>query len=316
MDRPPLSLQQVQVQQLECLIILAEELHFGRTAARMGCSQSRVSQHIAALERSIGAQLVARTSRRVSLTRLGEGFVAEVRPAHRTLARTLSRARERALRGAMRELRVGFTGMVQEEIIRTFRTLREQHEIAVDIRDLPFGSPFTAVRSGEVDAVIAELPTREAELTVGFRFAPQDQLLAVGAGERLADRSAIDPDDLATTDLLHRLGDAPEYWKAIHCPPCTPTGVPIRSTTGIATLQEGLALVATGRFTMLVCRPVLEHNVRADIRFVPVRGLEQTSQLGLIWRSDQRSPALAALTDLLEAEATRVTIDAKNASSR
>ncbi|MFF2083013.1 LysR family transcriptional regulator [Nocardia sp. NPDC058176] len=296
------TMHQVQLQQIECLITLAEELHFGRTAERLGYSQSRVSQLIAALEARVGARLVERTSRRVALTRLGEQFVKEVRPAYRALATTFARARERALRGALQELRIGFTGMVYEEITRGFRALREEHGVTVDMHDLPLGSPFSAVLDGTVDAVIVELPCHEPELTVGYRFPAQDQFVALAAQHRLADRDAIEMEELAELDLLHRIGDAADYWKAARTPPATPSGTPIPSTAGITTIQQGMALAAAGQHAMLVCRPVIEHNARRDLRFLPVRGLEGTSRLGLVWRADRADPALLALSRLLALE--------------
>lgn len=294
---PPMN--QVHLQQVECLVTLAEELHFGRTAERLGYSQSRASQLIASLEGRVGARLVERTSRRVALTRLGAEFIEEVRPAYRALAAAFSRARENAMRGALRELRIGFTGMVYEEVTRTFRALREEHGVSVHTCDLPLGTPFAAVLEGAVDAVIAELPVHEPELTVGFLFPPQDRLLALAGDHPWADREAVPVEDLAGSDLLHRVGDAPDYWTAAHTPPATPAGRPIPSTRGVATLQEGLALVASGHHTMLVCRPLSEHSTRTDVRFLPVRGLEGSSRLGLFWRTDRTVPPLTVLARLL-----------------
>ncbi|MFD6095829.1 LysR family transcriptional regulator [Nocardiopsis flavescens] len=294
------KMHQAHLQQVECLITLAEELHFGRTAERLCCSQSRVSQLIAALEAQVGARLVARTSRRVALTRVGEQFVGEVRPAYRSLLRSFDRARERAMRGAVQELRIGFTGMVYEEVTATFRALHDQHGVGVHTHDVPLGSPFAAVLDGEVDAVIAELPVHEPELTVGLRFPAQDQFIALATGHPLADREALDQEDLAELDLVHRIGDAPDYWMAARTPPVTPSGAPIVSTAGITTIQQGLALVASGRHAMLACRPLAEHHSRTDLRYLPVRGLEASSSLGLVWRTDHASPALLALARLLE----------------
>lgn len=294
------TMHQANIQQIECLITLAEELHFGRTAQRLGYSQSRVSQLIQELETRVGARLVERTSRRVALTRIGAQFVGEVRPAYRALMRTFTRARERARRGAVEELRIGFTGMVYEEVTTVFRKLEEEHGIAVHAHDLPLGSPFVAVLDDEVDAVIAELPVHEPALTVGFWFPPQDQLVALGSTHPLAGRESLHVEELGELDVLHRIGDAPDYWKAARTPPATPAGVPILSTTGITTIQQGMALAASGRHALLACRPLAEHHARTDLRFVPVRGLEATSQLGLVWRTDRASPQLAALAELLE----------------
>ncbi|HEV8206546.1 MAG TPA: LysR family transcriptional regulator, partial [Acidimicrobiia bacterium] len=71
----------VELREIKVFLTLAEELHFGRTAERLGLTQSRVSQSLRSLERKLGEQLVRRTSRRVALTTPGERFRAEVGPA-------------------------------------------------------------------------------------------------------------------------------------------------------------------------------------------------------------------------------------------
>ncbi|RMI26801.1 LysR family transcriptional regulator [Streptomyces triticirhizae] len=294
----------VHVQQIECLLALADELHFGRTAERLGCSQSRVSQLLAALERRLGVRLVDRTSRRVALTRFGAQFVEEVRPAYEALTAVLARAHERARSGALRQLRVGFHGSVYEEVTEVFRRLRAEHGVTVVLNEIPLGSPFAAVLDGRLDAAVVELPVREPALTVGFRFPPQDRLLALALSHPLADAAPVDVEALAGLDILHPTGDAPEYWRTARVPRATPAGTPIRSSMGISTVQEGLALVAAGEHAMLVCRPLADRATRGDVRYLPVTGLEESSQLGLVWRTDRTVPALLALAGLLREEFT------------
>ncbi|MEV0844346.1 LysR family transcriptional regulator [Streptomyces sp. NPDC049954] len=296
---------QVHVQEIECLLVLAEELHFGRTATRLGCSQSRVSQLVAALERRVGARLVDRTSRSVALSRFGAQFVEEVRPAHEAFASVIARARARAGSGSLCQLRIGFHGSVYEEVTEAFRRLRAQHEVTLVLSEIPLGSPFSAVLAGRLDAAVVELPVNETALTIGFRFPPQDRLLALATSHPLSGAARVHVEQLASLDLLHPVGDAPDYWKAARVPRSTPEGTPIRSTTGITTAQEGLALVASGEHGMLVCRPLAERATRSDVRYLPVDGLEEPSQLGLVWRTDRAYRQLAALARFLHQEFAR-----------
>ncbi|MGW7416971.1 LysR family transcriptional regulator [Streptomyces sp. NPDC054863] len=296
---------QVHVQEIECLLVLSDELHFGRTAARLGCSQSRVSQLVAGLERRVGVRLVDRTSRRVELTRFGAQFADEVRPAYEALNSVVTGAQARARRGDLHEIRIGFHGSVHEEVAEAFRRLRARHEVTTVLSEIPWSSPFSAVRDGLLDAVAVELPCREPELTVGFHFPPQDQLLVVAASHPLAGAGRVPAEELAGLDVLRPAGDAPEYWKAARVPHTTPAGTPIRSTTGITTVQEGLALVAGGERAMLVCRPIAERVVRGDVRYLVVDGLDEPSQLGLVWRTDRATPQLVALAGLLGEEYAR-----------
>src|SRR5919108_430328 len=79
----------VELRELRVFLTLAEELHFGRSAGRLGLTQSRVSQSLRELERKLGGQLFHRTSRRVALTPLGERFQAALEPAYDGLLRVL-----------------------------------------------------------------------------------------------------------------------------------------------------------------------------------------------------------------------------------
>src|SRR5687768_14490661 len=67
--------------ELEAFLTLAEELHVGRTAARLHVATARISQTIAKLERRANVPLFERTSRRVELTAVGRRLYESLRPA-------------------------------------------------------------------------------------------------------------------------------------------------------------------------------------------------------------------------------------------
>jgi len=94
--------------ELEAFLVLAEELHFGRTAERLRMPQPRVSRLVSALERGVGGALFERTSRRVRLTPLGARLRSRVQPVYGQLVAALDDARA-AARETEGVLRIGFS---------------------------------------------------------------------------------------------------------------------------------------------------------------------------------------------------------------
>ncbi|MGV5329913.1 LysR family transcriptional regulator [Pseudomonas aeruginosa] len=98
----------MELRHLRYFIAVAEELHFGCAAERLGISQPPLSQQIQALEEEIGARLFERTNRRVELTDAGRLFLDESRQVLAQVDKAVLLAR-RAHLGELGELKIGFT---------------------------------------------------------------------------------------------------------------------------------------------------------------------------------------------------------------
>jgi DNA-binding transcriptional LysR family regulator len=281
----------VEIRELECFLVLAEELHFGRTAERLYLSQSRVSQLLQSLERRIGGPLFERTSRRVALTPLGKEFLTSLRPAYAALERVVENAREYAndVKGT---LRIGFQGSAGDELLGALSSFQAQNpNCLINTCELPLNDPFGALRRGGVDAAVVLLPVAEDDLVIGPVFSRQPQTLTVSCRHRYARRDTLDVEDLADEVLIAVAGPAPSYWRQVQAPTQTPGGALIHRGPEIHTREEGLSLIAADRGAMLLCRATAENNRRADIVNIPITGVPD-SALALIWRRGEDTPAL------------------------
>ena len=115
----------MELRHIRYFLAVAEEGHFTRAAAKVGIGQPPLSQQIKDLEAEIGTQLFHRLAHGAELTAAGEAFLEGVKemPA---LAQQATKAAQRAARGEIGSLRVGFTASsafntVVPSAIRAFR---------------------------------------------------------------------------------------------------------------------------------------------------------------------------------------------------
>ncbi|MEU0236244.1 LysR family transcriptional regulator [Nocardiopsis sp. NPDC006198] len=152
----------MELRALQYFVTVAEELHFGRAAQRLGIVQPAVSQQVARLERELGAGLLDRTSRRVRLTPAGERVLAEAR---RTLA-AAARVRVVAAEPAA-VLRIGVASCVTPRLDRALGRLGDGERPAEPkLVDLPVAARLDAVRDGELDLALVRGAFTSAAMTV------------------------------------------------------------------------------------------------------------------------------------------------------
>ncbi|MFC4050254.1 LysR family transcriptional regulator [Actinomadura syzygii] len=294
----------LELRELECFLVLAEELHFGRTGERLYVSQGRVSQLLRSLETRVGARLVERTSRRVRLTPLGEAFRQSLRPAYDGLHQAVADARL-AARGVEGTLRLGFQCTANDQVTEAVSRFQEQHPACdVELAEVPLHDPFGALRDGGLDAAIVLGPVLEDDLVVGATFSREPQTVALSVRHPLAARESLSAEELAGCALVRVGGPAPAYWRESFSPSVTPGGRPIGAGPVVGSLQEGLALAAAGRALMLLCRATAQDHDRGAVTYVPVSGLPD-STLALVWRRDHETARVRAFASDLGEVARR-----------
>jgi DNA-binding transcriptional LysR family regulator len=84
---------EITLRQLRSLVVLAEELHFRRAAARLYLTQPALSHQIQQLEKTLGVRLFSREGRRVTLDPAGESLAGDARRLLVELDRAVSDAR-------------------------------------------------------------------------------------------------------------------------------------------------------------------------------------------------------------------------------
>ena len=235
----------LELRELRIFLVLADELHFGRTAERLGISQPGVSEAVRVLESRLGVKVFDRTSRRVCLTPAGEGFRRNLVPALAALDRALAQTSElsRAVRGL---LRIGFVltteGPALSRLIAAFQARYPACEVR--LQEVETFDAYRALRRGDIDVLCNWLAVDEPDLTAGTVFAHYQRALAVAATHRLAGQHTVCIEDLADEEVALLPPSTPSAVYDLLVPP----GTPLRQTRSPGRPRsEILSLVARGR---------------------------------------------------------------------
>lgn len=143
----------IELRHLRYFVALAEELHFGRAAARCNVSQPPFSVAIQQLETQLGARLFVRSSRRVELSEDGRAFYAQARALLDQAQQAFRTAQARAS-GVRPVIRVGFHGsMMYRGLGALTARFRDLHpETDVSLHEMSSRRQLDAIAAGRLDA--------------------------------------------------------------------------------------------------------------------------------------------------------------------
>lgn len=137
---------------IRSFLILAEELNYRRTAARLNLDQSALSRRIQKLEAGLGFRLFERTTREVLLTQAGRDFYEENSEILNQYAQSVESARQIA-EGKTGRLHIGYMAFAAPELMpRAMARFQEQHpHVQVKLRYIRTRGQKIALAHDEID---------------------------------------------------------------------------------------------------------------------------------------------------------------------
>lgn len=162
---------------LRCFVAVSEELHFGRAAERLHLTQPPVSLAIKELEEELGVVLLERTSRRISLTRVGEDALRDAR-AVLSAADTMRRRAHEAAQGLVGSLSIGFISIPAYSFLpSSLQSFTESFgRVKLDLQEGVTDQILQNVESGSLDiGLIFRIP--ELPASMNFRLVQEEPLV-------------------------------------------------------------------------------------------------------------------------------------------
>jgi DNA-binding transcriptional LysR family regulator len=289
----------MELRRLKYMAVLAEELHFGRAAERLGIAQPALTQQIQALERELGVQLFQRTKRSVRLTVAGRVTLDEA-------IRTLQQADRTALvaqqagRGQLGHIEIGFVGSavfsgVLSKAISRFREANPMVELRLS--ELGILQQLDDVGSARLDLGIVRTPIKSLPVDVGIHVLYREPIiLALPERHALARRKKI---------ALKALCDEPFVGLQIHdgvgfnaqvAEICAGGGLSpkVRQRAGQFVALAGM--VAGGLGIAFVPDSLRCLRI-ADVVYRPLDDVAEQSNLAVVFRKSERSTAVVAFLE-------------------
>ncbi|MEU5629868.1 MULTISPECIES: LysR family transcriptional regulator [Streptomyces] len=264
----------VETRELRYFVAVAEELHFGRAAYRLGIAQPPLSRAIRLLERRMGITLLERTSREVRLTAAGEMLLAEGRGALAAVTAAVRRA-QRAGATAPRLLLALKPGS-DADLLRPVLDHYAASPGAVTV-DLAFsvGERAAMVRDGRADLALLHRPQNDLTGLDSEDLHVEGQVAVLPDAHPLAARATVSMADLRDEPLARWPEARPDV-----------TGHPITDT------EQLLQLIRLGRMVAVLPESVSDRLPQSTVSR-PVTDAEPTT-LVIAWSRESTSRQVAA----------------------
>ncbi|MFF0727834.1 LysR family transcriptional regulator [Streptomyces sp. NPDC004134] len=215
----------LETRELRYFVAVAEELHFGRAAGRLGIAQPPLSRAVQQLERRLGVRLLERDRRGVALTAAGETLLHEGRAA---LAATTAAARRTRRAGGADgpgaspdRLVLAVKAAASHELLHKLLDAYAAEPGAADVEVLPSGTceQGEMLRDGRADVALMHAPFNSLAGFDSEELTSEGQIAILPAAHPLAARTALTLADIADVPglpLARWTRDAPGPGPEIH----------------------------------------------------------------------------------------------------
>jgi DNA-binding transcriptional LysR family regulator len=289
----------MELRHIQRFIAVAEELHFGRAAQRLGISQPPLSQQIQALEAEIGAKLFERTKREVRLTKAGEAMLVE---AYRLVdqGERVKRAARRASAGEIGRLTLGCVTSAFYQILPPIldRFRAKYPEVGLSLREVDTADAVPDLQAGRLDFGFIRLDAVEEPLKM-LPLRRDAFVAALPEKHALARRRKLALKDLAQEDfVIFARRVSPRFYDSI-VNACLSAGFSPSIAHESTSILSQVGFVACGLAVALVPRSV-KHLHMPGVTF---RELDQTiplTDIALVWRSAPVSELAQRFIDVAE----------------
>jgi DNA-binding transcriptional LysR family regulator len=288
----------IELRHLRYFIAVAEELHFGRAAARLHIAQPPLSQQIRQFELELGFQLFHRTKRTVELTDAGQIFLVECQRMLRQLDQAIQVGR-RASRGEIGQLVIGFVSSAAYNVLPiALNQFRKQFPtVDLELHELTTDQQIQWLREGRIDVGLLRPPIEDDALNV-TTVLQEPLVVALPQAHPLANQSQVSLRSIANESfiLFPRLLAPGLYDQIISLcqqaefsPKVVQEAIQMQTIVSLVAAEIGIAIVPLS----------LQNLQRTGVVY---RGLQEPTPkaaIAMVWKHHETSPTVQRFLEVV-----------------
>ena len=281
----------IEMRHLRYFHALAEELHFGKAAARLFISQPALSKQIKILESTIGVALLYRSNKSVSLTRAGQYLKEKSGSLITQLDHAVSQIHsiDKGLEGM---LKIGFLGSAMQNVLPIqLKTMSELYPgIAISLDEMSNNKQIEGLKTRQIDIAYVRKSVVPKEIEIVPVYSETFSLV-------LPENHFINEDNFTDVSqlknekfILFERSYSEEYYDAVMSIFADQGFIPgithrsVHATTIFRLVENGIgvSIVPTS----------LSAGYKLKVRFIKLNEIRQRTTLYLAWNLENDNPAL------------------------
>lgn len=289
---------QMELRHFRYFLAVADELHYRKAAEKLCISQPGLSRQIKQMEEILDTPLFVRNKKKVALTAAGAYLKNEVEFILNHLALTQKQLKSIG-EGSLGEVRIGFLGSAMQQVIPKLllQLKKSSSGIKTTLEELSNRAQVDAILKDKLDIGFVRL----ARVPKGIEIASVHQdtfSVVLPKNHSLTAKSFKTMMQLKDEDfILFSQEYSPLYYDTVmsicedadFSPKVSHKSVHAQTIFKLVENNLGIAIVPTS----------LQYGFQMDVKFIELKKIPQKAVLSVIWKTDNRNPALQNCMDLL-----------------
>ena len=289
---------QLELRHFVYFLAVAEELHYRKAAEKLFISQPGLSTQIKKMEEILETQLFVRDKKKVELTPAGNYLKGEVEFILNHLEQTKKQLKL-VDKGHMGEVRIGFLGSAMQNVVpKLLLNMKKTHPLVhTSLEELSNRAQISAILKDKLDLGFV----RMARVPKGLQIKPifEDTFsLVLPEDHPLDEKNFKGIQQVALDDFILFSQDySPLYFDTVmsicedggFSPNVSHKSVHAQTIFKLVENKLGIAIVPTA----------LQYGFQMKVKFIELKRIKQRAVLSMVWKVDNRNPALQNCLDLL-----------------